>query len=109
MKKKRFHITTIAPNEFKKLNGCKVEGCTEPPHAKGYCACHYGQVWRKGKTYERAPAMNPGKHLHIRMDDGTIAKLRKLQKGWKCTVSEAVRRAIAESVENGKRGFVGVD
>ncbi len=26
---------------------CKVEGCGNPVHAKGYCRKHYGQIWRK--------------------------------------------------------------
>lgn len=27
---------------------CKVEGCNRPAHARGYCATHYGQLWRTG-------------------------------------------------------------
>lgn len=28
---------------------CKVEGCNRPAHARGYCATHYGQLWRTGE------------------------------------------------------------
>lgn len=27
---------------------CKVNGCNYPAHARGYCATHYGQLWRTG-------------------------------------------------------------
>ena len=26
---------------------CKVENCTEPVHAKGYCRKHYARMWRE--------------------------------------------------------------
>ncbi len=29
---------------------CKVDGCKNSVHAKGYCRKHYGQIWRKGKV-----------------------------------------------------------
>ncbi|MFA4986289.1 MAG: hypothetical protein WC712_06875 [Candidatus Brocadiia bacterium] len=32
-------------------NYCKVEGCKEHNHAKGYCRKHYAKMWRdKGKA-----------------------------------------------------------
>ncbi|GAB4156752.1 MAG: hypothetical protein Kow00107_06250 [Planctomycetota bacterium] len=36
---------------------CKIEGCAEPAHAKGYCRKHYAKMWRqKGKEREAAEA-----------------------------------------------------
>ncbi len=28
---------------------CRVPGCGNKSHAKGYCRKHYGQIWRRGK------------------------------------------------------------
>lgn len=28
---------------------CIIEECGNPPHAKGYCRRHYGQIWRHGR------------------------------------------------------------
>lgn len=28
---------------------CRVQGCENKAHAKGYCRKHYGQIWRRGK------------------------------------------------------------
>lgn len=37
---------------------CVVNGCPGKSHAKGMCRRHYGQVWRRGYTYE-SPKTNP--------------------------------------------------
>jgi hypothetical protein len=35
---------------------CSVAGCTNPHHARGYCKSHYGQLRRRGRIEEPAPA-----------------------------------------------------
>lgn len=41
--------------------------------------------------------MDRDARIHVRVDDATIQRLKALARGWKCTASEAVRRAIAEA------------
>jgi hypothetical protein len=35
---------------------CRVPGCGNKSHAKGYCRKHYGQIWRRGKIVTEAGA-----------------------------------------------------
>lgn len=83
-----------------KSKHCKEPGCKDPVRAKGLCGYHYGQVWRNGATHERAPTMNPDAHLHIRVDDATIKAIATLRKLWKCTASDAIRKAIGLAVKS---------
>ena len=50
---------------------------------------------RKGAG--RKTEIKADRNLNIRVDQATLRKLARLEKRWKCSKSEAVRRAISEA------------
>lgn len=50
---------------------------------------------RKGAG--RKAEIKADKNLNIRIDEATLKKLAQLEKRWKCTKSEAVRKAIHDA------------
>ncbi len=55
--------------EMTKDNRCRVQGCDNKAHAKGYCRKHYGQIWRKGKIYTVEEEKKTVEEKPIQRDD----------------------------------------
>ena len=45
---------------------CKIEGCNEPVHARGYCRKHYAKMWRARGKKESEAGGNGGRNKRQR-------------------------------------------
>ena len=78
---------------------CKVGGCKDHVHAKGYCRKHYGQIWRKGKIYDD----------HTESDAAKKAAIQFAQRGEETDRMRALERELhrAEMMYNNVVGLEG--
>ncbi len=63
-----------------KESRCKVPGCSNKAHAKGYCRKHYGQIWRKGKIYTEEEERKSGQQQPRDDSDRMRALERELRR-----------------------------
>lgn len=61
----------------RRTGNCAAPGCLKPVHAKGYCRCHYGQIWRRGTLYE---VRRKKAHAEVMADGGREDRLRSLER-----------------------------
>lgn len=66
-----------------KYKKCSVEGCSEMPHAKGWCAHHYHANWRYGTPIR--PGLKRYERITSKMPEGTL-----------CGVEDCGRKYLAK-------------